>query len=461
MLALAFWLAYIVRFQIAGRMIPAWNEPRLDYLMFGSAAIVVMLGIFWIAQLYDYQLLTNDSVEYPNVIYACFFGALAMIFLGFFVAPFGDMMSRGWVAAAWTFSILLVSGSRYVVRKIWHRLAINGYPLAQVLILGTEAESLQLYRRLMESQRSVLEVVGFVDIRGKRPSGNKWPLPAPQGLPLLDVGVDKLQQVLLRHRIDEVIIVSELKRVDFANVLYVADQENVRVRALLHSDEMFSRRRSGSLGLAHTPLVMVNSLSLNPFHKTVKRGFDLVVAGLGLLAFSPLWALVAVHCMLDRVPLLDGDEIIGMDEKPFHMFRFNVYGDESWFGQFLRNTRLCKVPRLLNVLRGEMSIVGPEALPASRKDLLKKYEFMPLTLRVRPGLTGTWCIVDREEQTVIEKIRLDMYYLSHYSFLKDLDIFFIRTVPKFPGVLAGGIQAPKLVEEKASNGSYQTPASAT
>jgi len=194
-------------------------------------------------------------------------------------------------------------------------------------------------------------------------------------------------------------------------------------------------------------------IALNSVQTGLKRGFDMIGASLLLLVTLPIWLFVALAVKLSSPgPAMFRLEAMGKDGKPFRMYKFRsmiqnahamvdqVVGDGGsgpmWkvqsdpritkVGAFLRATSLDELPQLLNVLRGEMSLVGPRALSAARYDRKYMSGWHAIRLMVLPGITGPWQISGRV-QDFDECCRIDAEYVTNWSFRRDISILF-RTV---------------------------------
>ena len=192
--------------------------------------------------------------------------------------------------------------------------------------------------------------------------------------------------------------------------------------------------------------------------KALKRLTDIVIAGFALLFLLPIMVLIAVMVRLsDGGPVLFRHKRVGRDGEEFQCMKFrsmnpdaeaqlpNLLSDNpaalaEWranqkiendprvtkFGKFLRKSSLDELPQLFNILRGEMSIVGPR--PIVRDEIEKYGEFYAFYCQVRPGMTGLWQVSGRSDTSYQERVDLDVKYVCEWSFLKDLKIM-AMTIP--------------------------------
>lgn len=193
------------------------------------------------------------------------------------------------------------------------------------------------------------------------------------------------------------------------------------------------------------------------FYLKFKRFYDFVGALIGLIILSPLFLILIILIKLDsKGPILFKQKRIGRHKKHFFIFKFRTMridtpkdtpthmleNPEKWItrmGKFLRKTSLDEIPQIINILKGDMSIIGPRPALWNQYDLMKerdKYNVHDLY----PGLTGYAQIHGRDELPIPEKAKLDGYYVKHISLWLDIKVFFgtIKSIFKSEGVVEGG-----------------------
>lgn len=202
------------------------------------------------------------------------------------------------------------------------------------------------------------------------------------------------------------------------------------------------------------PLIGVKPVSISGWNLALKRAMDVVVASLGLILLSPLLLIIAAVIRLDSPgPAVFEQTRIGRAGRPFTLFKFRSMhqGAESEkellsdlneaagpifkikddprrtkLGQLLRRTSLDEFPQLYNVLRGEMSLIGPR--PALPSEVERYQEWHKKRLQTWPGITGLWQVSGRSDLTFDEMVLLDIYYVENWSLLLDLRIA-LKTIP--------------------------------
>ena len=203
------------------------------------------------------------------------------------------------------------------------------------------------------------------------------------------------------------------------------------------------------------PLISIKQTSLTGLNRAIKRATDLVLAGLGIILLSPIWLLIALAIKLDSPgPVLFRQPRAGRYGKPFTVYKFRSMRQDAEteleklrnlneaagpmfkikddprrtrVGRFIRQTSLDELPQLINVLRGEMSLVGPR--PALLEEVAQYRDWHRKRLEVQPGITGLWQVSGRSDLSFDEMVMLDIYYGENWSLGLDFSIL-LRTVPQ-------------------------------
>ena len=284
--------------------------------------------------------------------------------------------------------------------------------------------------------------------------------PAADGLALPLLGdLHELPVVLAGTRVDELIVAdSDLSERELLEIVSHAHRRGVQVRVAPRATELLTQRAELVPGQG-VPLFELRPPALIGLDWFMKRAFDLVVSSLVVVLGLPIWLAIAAAIKLtSRGPVLYRDTRVGLGEREFGMLKFRTMyagaagsqaelevsneADGPLFkiredpritavGAILRRFSLDEVPQVWNVLRGEMSLVGPRPLPL--RDYQQLEEWHLKRYLVLPGLTGLWQISGRSDLSFDDLVRLDFYYLENWSIWLDVTIL-ARTVP---AVLAG------------------------
>jgi exopolysaccharide biosynthesis polyprenyl glycosylphosphotransferase len=313
----------------------------------------------------------------------------------------------------------------------------------RVVLVGDGENLVRIHRQLSATRSGIAyELVGVVS------TGEEV------GLPVLGRSLGDLATVLDRVRADEVILTeSGFEEMAILSAIDTAHAVGVRVKLVPGTTEILVHEGEYVPGQG-IPLFELRPPVLQGVDFVAKRVFDLVVAGVGAVVLLPFWLLVAAAIKLEsRGPVFYVDRRIGVGEQEFGMFKlrtmvagaaerqaeleahneasgalFKIRDDPrvTRVGRVLRRLSIDELPQLLNVLRGEMSLVGPRPLPLRDHELLEDWH--RARYRVLPGMTGLWQISGRSGLAFDDLVRLDFTYLENWSVWLDISII-VKTLP--------------------------------
>lgn len=444
---IAFWLRFTVGLAVSVDSVP---NPQ-DYLILSVLLIPVWLTIFALFGLYDFNTLLGNITEYGRVFNAVTWGMMAVIVYGFLNPEF--VIARGWLIFSWVMSGFLISLFRLFMRRIAYRARRYGYFVAPTIIVGTNKEAIALADQLRNSAGSGLEIAGFVSVQGTAAYG---PGDQVHGIKVLGT-VDDLSEILSEHHIEEVVIATtamEDEQLVQISQQLTAQHDDVRMRLSSGLYEVFTTGMDVTTRNS-VPLMSLKRLRLNQVETLLKTALDYLLILAAMPVLLPLFAVIALLVKLDSPgPVLYRRRVMGVGGRAFGAFKFRtmyVNGNEildrhpelkaelaknhklkndpriTRIGNFLRRTSVDELPQLLNVLLGQMSLVGPRMISPSEHDLYGRMKFNLLT--VKPGMTGMWQVSGRSDLSYEERVRLDMYYIRNYSIWMDIQILFFQTIP--------------------------------
>lgn len=448
MIFLAFWLAYYFRFVAFERFFDQTAKVSfLTYSILLYSMPFLWLVIFAMNGLYAKDNLLGGTEEYSKVFRSAGTGFLLIVIAGFLGPTL--FIARGWLLMAWVFTFLFVAVARFFLRRVVYALRREGFFLTPAVIVGANQEGRWLAEQLLKWETSGLHLVGFVD--------KKTPVTFPLFYDLVSLGtVEQLGEVIERYEIGEVILASSaISTRDYLLEIFrkygVSDKVNIRMSSGLY--EILTTGLTVN-EFAYVPLVYVNKVRLTGADTIMKLMLDYVLAIASLLALSPF--LVAAAIMVKRSspgPIIHKRLVMGLNGKQFHAYKFRTMvtnGDEvlaqhpelkeelarnhklkddprvTKIGAFLRKFSLDELPQLFNVLKREMSLVGPRMISPEEVSMYKQFDMNLLT--VLPGMTGVWQVSGRSDVSYEERVRLDMYYIRNWSIWLDLQILF-QTIP--------------------------------
>ena len=401
-------------------------------------AAVVWVSIFALLSAYDPNRIVTIVDELQTVIAAVVLSSMAFggtIFLTY------RLLSRLLFAYFVVLDLCGTIALRVFWRLVFRSLDRDRVPHRRVLIVGVGDMGCEVARALTEHGWMGLSVAGFLDDEAGKESKEC------AGYPVLGP-LSEVENVISEHQIVEVVIALPLHaHRSLANLVARLQDLNVNIKVV--PDYMpLAYLRTTIEDFGGLPLVGLRDPVLNATQRVVKRIFDLVVASTGLVFATPLMLLIAAAIKLDsRGPVLFKQERVGERSEHFFMYKFRSmvpdasamlgkmaeYDEEGHMfykrpddpritrvGHFIRRTSLDELPQLVNVVKGEMSLVGPRPeLPF----VVQMYEpWQRKRFAVPPGITGWWQINGRSDKPMHLHTHDDLYYVTNYSLLLDLQI---------------------------------------
>lgn len=427
-------------------------EPQYSAAQHIVLTLTLLIGMIF-SLLYNgaYSPRAFGNFERTTVATLCAMGMGLLV--GAFVYFFVDMPNDGVRTLAFVagifFPVFMIERSLLGVCLTSPRIE------SRVLILGASDLGLEIARTLQAHPGSGIVPVGFLsdELAYEQQHSAQF-----EGFPVLG-RLHELEKIVESVGIDRIIVASKNRAEQFPeDQLLAAKIRGVRVESGVHYFERL-------LGRVYTrdlrPSYLIfagNGFQMSRAGELFKRMIDVVAAGLGLLAASPILAVCGVIIKLEsKGPVFFRQERLGLHGKLFKMVKLRsmlqdaetktgaVFASKNdsritSFGHFIRKTRLDEVPQLWNILRGEMSLVGPRAEREAFYEVLdEKYAYFGMRSSVKPGLTG-WAQTRfgyvNDFEAYEQKISLDLYYLIHRSTLLDLLILVqtFKTVLHFRGM---------------------------
>ncbi|MDY0339637.1 MAG: sugar transferase [Coriobacteriia bacterium] len=423
-------------------------DVNVSYWEIALVVTGLWLLMLWREGLYDLERLTWGAGEYSRVLRALGIGVVGFILLTYVLKTPG--LSRAWTLIAFGLSVVTVSFGRLLVRTWLRRERLAGRMHRRTLIVGDNAEAERIIERLLASPELGLTPVG--DLASER--GDELALDyCSELVPCLGYA-RQVASVIREHEIDTVIVATSAFHHEIVSRI-INDLRGIDV-SIHVSSGLFEILASRVLvrDIAGVPLMTVASVTLSAGELRTKRVFDLAIAGLGVLIGLPIWLLLMLAIVLDsRGPVFYQQTRVGKDGAEFGMYKFrSMYRDAdarlkelaahneasgplfkmkndprvTRVGKWMRKFSVDEFPQLLNVLRGEMSLVGPR--PPLPRETVQYTDHHWRRMEVPPGMTGLWQVSGRSSLTFDEMIRLDLYYIENWSVGFDLALL-MRTVP--------------------------------
>lgn len=435
--------AYYLRFQV----LPYSNPVSPDfYVRLTAISVPIWLAIFALYRLYHPEYLFGGLQEYASVFNACTAGLVGMILYGFLDRHGSEEISRGWLMIVWGLSVITTGATRFLYRRVIYRLRRRGLFTRRTLIVGTNNEGQSIAAQLRTAPEAGMEVVGFL-----APTD---PATSPiDDLPVWN-GLSALSTLIQQLGVEEVIVIpTALRREELLELYRDWGRENhPRIRLSSGLYELFTTGvQIQEVGFV--PLFSLNRTRITGMDAWMKTALDYVGAVTLLLFLWPLMLLIALLVRLDSPgPVIYRRRVVGLKGRVFDAYKFRtmIVDAEAYLeshpelkaeweqtgkirndprvtrvGRWLRRTSLDELPQLFNVLRGEMSLVGPRMITPAELPRFGRWQHNLLI--VKPGLTGLWQISGRADLSYEDRVRLDMYYIRNYTIWLDLKIL-LQTV---------------------------------
>jgi exopolysaccharide biosynthesis polyprenyl glycosylphosphotransferase len=412
-----------------------------EFLGLGLIAILIFLSTFHVARLYERETSLLQVVETRKLLLSWVFSVLLLFTVTFYSRTLDLSRLMLTLALGLTFVALLIE--RAIMFNVGIRMLIFRRPYRQALIYGAGVVGRHIYKRIFHSPALGVRVAGFLDdeqgLWGK--SVTMREVNARTGNTIFG-GLDKLEELIERERVTDVFIAmpsaSYLRNLEIAEA---GRKFGLKIAVvpptyghLMHNLEV---REFGGI-----PVIQEKERRPQLFYPIFKRVFDIVVSASALLVLSPIILLVSIVIRVDSPgPIIFRQRRIGLDGKEFNFYKFRSMLVTSSpyaltpkssedpritrFGRWLRRSSLDELPQFLNVLRGEMSIVGPR--PEMPFIVATYNEEQRERLRVKPGITGVWQISAVRGEPIHANMEYDLFYIEHCSLLLDL-IIMVKTV---------------------------------
>jgi lipopolysaccharide/colanic/teichoic acid biosynthesis glycosyltransferase len=388
------------------------------YTAVALAAIPMWLGLFALLGMYRRDNLLGGLVEYQQAVKGCTAGIIALIVLSFFSRE-TVLVSRLWLALSWILSVSFVLTARFFARRLGYKLREHGYLTARVVIVGANSQGIAIADQWLRSPASGMNVVGFVD------DFKSVGTPIVGGIPVVGQP-SALPEIAQRLRVDEVVVV--LNAVAWESFEELIGQASRAKRYTLRLSPGFYELLTTGVAVTNktfVPLFSINEGRIVGPDRVMKTMLDYGLGGLLAVLMAPVGLAAALLLALQKRTLRVGAayKTIGQGGQPFTMYKLAVRNPDaeanvSRLEQAIYRAGLDKLPQLINVLKGQMSLVGPrprvigggESDPSTRNNLSA----------VKPGIVGAWSV--SETWTSADEISNDLYYVRNWTIWFDAQI---------------------------------------
>ena len=427
-------LSYLIKFYILNNgpgigVLPLKEYVSLlVYIVPGYMILYYRLGVYTPRRTVKRRFEIFDIIKANTVGIACLIIVLYMV-----VREFN--FSRSVMLFFYLLNCFLTGFSRVLLRKSLQTIRKKGYNVKHILLVGYSRAAEEYVARILDNPQWGYSVSGFLD--------DHVPVDASyKGVKVLGT-IELLPKMLEENSWDEVAITLSLKDYDYLEeIVGICEKTGVHTKFIPDYNSLIPTRpyTEGLMGL---PVINIRYVPLtNTGNGVLKRAMDIAGSLFGILITSPIMLLCALMVKLSSPgPVIFRQERVGLHNQTFYMYKFRSMAQQdpteekkAWtvrddprvtgIGKFLRRTSLDELPQLFNILRGDMSLVGPRP---ERPLFVEKFkEEIPRYMikhQVRPGLTG-WAQVNgyRGDTSIRKRIEYDIYYIENWSFWFDVKI---------------------------------------
>lgn len=420
------------------------KDAGLNFVNTGVFVSIYWMFIFVVMGLYKKLYLVSRLDEFMTVVKATSIGVLFLFFIGLIGDTISVEEQKALTIFYWSVTLVLIAFNRFLIRTIQRFYARRGKGLHKTVIIGTGDAAKTAYDDLIRNKTLGMQVLGFIQVNGKIPDERSGILPDEV------IGhLDEIRSIIDQHQIQDVLVALEPeRRRDLVSVISKVDFPDVTLKLLPDFYQLVSglNKTNQIFGM---PLVEVSPEPMPLWERAAKRLLDILVSILALVVSIPFVIIVSVLIRINSEgPAIFKQTRVGKNGKAFTILKFRTMfmnaedkTGPTWakendpritkVGYWLRKLRLDEIPQFLNVLKGDMSLVGPRPeRPHFVKQFSQQIPLYTRRLRVRPGITG-WAQVKWKYggslDTVREKTKYDLFYIENISLKMDAKIL-INTV---------------------------------
>jgi exopolysaccharide biosynthesis polyprenyl glycosylphosphotransferase len=443
----AFVGAYFIRYDLQWfrAVDPVFQVDIWVYTPFALALIIILPVSFRFSGVYPYRRGRSVVEETYTIATAVTVGVVVLITVGLFFSP---LLYSRLIFLYFAFLVILLLGmSRFAIQVLRGHLRRYNVGVDRVLLIGAGDVGRMVMRTVAARPDFGYQLIGFLDDNPAKSQNDIGPFRA--------LGpVDNLADALDELHVDSVIICLPWQSHRMIQrLLRTCEQRDIRAQVV---PDLFQATMNQVYvdDLNGIPLISTRGISIQGWNLFIKRASDLVIGVIGAVISLPLWLLIALAIKLDSPgPALYSQTRIGKNGEPFRCYKFRsmvkdadrmrldlhetneatgplfkVRNDprRTRVGRWLRRYSLDEVPQVINVVRGEMSLVGPR--PNLPEEVEQYEEWHKKRLTVSPGITGLWQVSGRSDLTFDEMVLLDLYYVENWNFSLDIGIL-LRSLP--------------------------------
>ena len=418
---------------------------RLPFSQYMSALVIIaplFLVLYASFHMYTSRRIQGAVTEIANIIRANSLGII-LVLTALYIIRQHDY-SREMLFIFYIINMLLEIAFRLSIRAILRAIRKSGFNMKHILIVGYSRAAESYIDRIRMFPQWGFDILGILD--------DKVEMGLNYNEAIVFGRTSDLEKILAENSLDEIVIALNLDEYGkLADLVKICEKSGVHTQFVPDYNEIIPSRpyTEDIMGL---PVINIRYVPLsNTFNAIVKRAFDILCSSVGLIILSPLLLVICIIIKAtSKGPLIFKQERVGFRNETFMMYKFRsmkvqdeAEEKKAWtvkddprvtkFGKFIRKTSLDELPQLVNILKGDMSIVGPRP---ERPFFVEKFkEEIPRYMikhQVRPGLTG-WAQVNglRGDTSIKKRIEYDLYYIENWTFWFDIKIMFLTIFKGF------------------------------
>jgi Undecaprenyl-phosphate glucose phosphotransferase len=408
-----------------------------DYLIVLIGIIPIYMWLYFAFDLYSSKRGQSFADEFVKLVEANIVGCILLfcLFFAFKLTYVSRQVIIQFAIINTVLSILERYSSRFILKYLWAK----GFNLRYMLIIGAGDLGTRFLKKIERHREFGYCVMGFLDDDVNK-HGTKI------GKTNVIAKIAALEDYLNKSHIDEVVVALPLAAYEkLGFIIGVCEKYGIKV-SIIPDYCRYIPAKPKVTEIDEMPLIYIRDIPLDAtINRLIKRSFDIIISFVLIILFSPLMVLIAIGVKLSSPgPVFFQQKRVGLNRKPFDMYKFRsmrVSSDEvaatTWttvndrrrtaIGEFIRKTSLDELPQFFNVLKGDMSIIGPRP---ERPHFVNQFkEVIPNYMvkhQVKPGITG-WAQVNgwRGDTSIEERIKCDLYYIENWSLMLDIKILFM------------------------------------
>lgn len=444
-IAISYTLAWYIKFYIFDRVNPAVGVGVLPWEEYFKALIFiepVYLILYYYCSVYTPKRTVKRRYEIFSILKANTAG-LILFMVALYIAK-QMHISRKMMVIFYVLNVCFTAVSRIVIRNMLAAFRKKGYNLKHILLVGYSRAGEEYIDRIAGNPQWGYVVCGILD--DSVPAGTLY-----RGTKVLG-RVDNLHVILPENKLDEIAITLSLKDYDrLEEIVGICEKSGVHTKFIPDYNSLIPSRpyTEDLMGL---PVINIRYVPLtNTGNILIKRGMDILLSAAGIVISSPVMIICAFLVKATSPgPVIFKQERVGLHNRPFDMYKFRSMEiqkeseeQKAWtvkddprvtgIGRFMRRTSLDELPQLFNILKGDMSLVGPRP---ERPHFVEKFkEEIPRYMvkhQVRPGLTG-WAQIHgyRGDTSIKRRVEYDLYYIENWTVGLDIKIIFLTFIKGF------------------------------